>query len=107
MFMRYIKLFEIGFVFRSDRIINSFKVNALNHLWLDFDRFVSTNFQMIGLKEDTPHKEKYMRLRGLSEILASDRIRKVLNVGGKTTLATMVEGQIGTYKQDIINHLNL
>lgn len=42
--MKYIKIFEIGFVFKADKIIKCFKDNAVNHIWLDFDRFVATNF---------------------------------------------------------------
>lgn len=50
MFMRYIKAFDINFVFKAEKIIKSFKINALNTIWLDFDRFVNTNLSIIGFK---------------------------------------------------------
>ena len=83
-------MFELGFVFKADKIIKCFKDNAVNHIWLDFDRFVATNFQMIGYKEDIENKEKYLRFRGLSDILASEKIKKVLNIKGNSALTTII-----------------
>lgn len=38
-------------------------------------------------------------------MLSSEQIKKMLNVRGKTVLATIVEGHTGTYKQDILDYL--
>jgi hypothetical protein len=105
MFMKYIKMFELSSTFQPHKIIRAFKVNAINTLWLDFDRFVNTNFSIIGLKTDLNHEEKYMRLKGFYNLLSSSHIKKMLNVRGKTVLATIVEGHTGTYKQDILDFL--
>jgi len=43
-------------------------------------------------------------LRGLSDILASEKIKKVLNLRGFSALTTIAKGNIGNYKQDIINY---
>lgn len=51
MFMKYIKHFDLNRIFKTHKIIKSFKDNAVNTLWVDFDRFVNVNFSMIGFKE--------------------------------------------------------
>lgn len=50
MFMKYIKLFDLTSTFKTHRIIKAFKDNAVNTLWVDFDRFVNANFSIIGFK---------------------------------------------------------
>jgi hypothetical protein len=52
MFMRYFKDFELSPAFELQRVIRVFKANAVNTLWLDFDRFVNTHLQLIGFKEE-------------------------------------------------------
>ena len=52
MFMKYIKLFELTNTFKTHKIIKAFKDNAVNTLWVDFDRFVNVNLAIIGFKED-------------------------------------------------------
>lgn len=83
-------MFELSQTFPPHKIIKAFKHNAINTLWLDFDRFVNTNFSMIGLKSELTHQEKYNRLKGLYTMLSSEQIKKMLNVRGKTVLATIV-----------------
>jgi hypothetical protein len=51
MFMRYVKLFDLSSTFKTNRIIKAFKDNAVNTIWVDFDRFVTTNFAIIGFRE--------------------------------------------------------
>lgn len=102
MFMKYIKAFDINFVFKAEKIIKSFKINALNTIWLDFDRFVNTNLSIIGFKESMTGFEKYTRLKGLSDILSAEKIKKLLNIKRKEASASIVEGHTGTYKQDVL-----
>ena len=106
LFMKYIKLFGLGNTFKTFRIIKAFKDNAINTIWVDFDRFVNANFSMIGVSEQTSNKEKYLRLKGLYDLIRSDDMKKMLNVRAKNVLATIVEGHTGTYKQDILNFLH-
>ena len=56
MFMKYIKMFELGNTFKTHRIIKAFKQSAVNTIWVDFDRFVNANLAMIGFREDIPSK---------------------------------------------------
>jgi hypothetical protein len=106
MFMKYIKLFDLSATFKTHRIIKAFKDNAMNTISVDFDRFVNTNLQMINFKEDHPLSERYLRLKGLFDLIRSEDMKKMLNVRVKTALATIVEGHTGTYKQDILSFLH-
>ena len=106
MFMKYIKLFELGNAFKTTRIIKAFKENAVNTLWVDFDQFVNTNLAIISVRTTTPAEERYLRLKGLYDLVRSENMKKMLNIRGKTVLATIVEGHTGTYKQDILDFLH-
>ena len=46
-----------------------------------------------------------MRVRGLRELLPSEKMKKMLNVRVKSVVANLVQGHTGAYKQDVINHL--
>lgn len=105
MFMRYVKIFELANTFKPHKIMKAFKTHAVNTLWLDFDRFVNTNFTIINFSENISSQDKYLRLKGLVNLVSSENIKKMLNVRGKTVLATIVEGHTGTYKQDILDFL--
>ena len=65
-FMRYFKDFELSPAFELQRVIRIFKANAVNTIWLDFDRFVNTHLHLIGFKEGLSHQEKYLKLRGFN-----------------------------------------
>lgn len=106
MFMKYIKHFDLNSIFKTHKIIKSFKDNAVNTLWIDFDRFVNVNFSMIGFKEEISNKEKYIRIKGLHDLIRSEDMKRMLNIRVKSVLATIVEGHTGTYKQDILNYLH-
>lgn len=54
MFMKYVKIFELGNTFKPYKIIKAFKHNAINTIWLDFDRFVNTNLYIINFRTDLP-----------------------------------------------------
>jgi hypothetical protein len=54
MFMKYVKIFELGNTFKPHKIIKAFKHNAINTIWLDFDRFVNTNLYIINFRTDLP-----------------------------------------------------
>ncbi len=86
-------------------MIKGFKENAINLLWVDFDRFVNANFQLIGFRQNISNKDKYIRLRALVDLLSSQKIKKMLNIRGRNALATIVEGHTGTYRQDILDYL--
>jgi hypothetical protein len=50
--MKYFKDFTLSTAFELTKITKYFKKNAVNTIWLDFDRFVSMHLQLIGFKED-------------------------------------------------------
>lgn len=52
MFMKYVKTFELGATFKPHKIIKAFKENAINTIWLDFDRFVNTNLSIINFRPE-------------------------------------------------------
>jgi hypothetical protein len=106
MFMRYFRDFELSPAFELPRVLRLFKANAMNTLWLDFDRFVDTHLQLVGCKEGISHQERYLKLRGLNELLSADKIKRMLNIR-REHIATVVEGHTGAYKEDIIKHLQL
>jgi hypothetical protein len=76
----------------------------VNSLWLDFDRFVDTHLQLIGLAKANSHQDRYLKLRGFNGLLSAAKMQRMLNIRGDHT-ATVVEGHTGVYKEDIIQLL--
>ena len=91
--------------FETQKAVRLFKHHATNSIWLDFDGFVNVHMDLIGLLPELTNKDKYLRMRGLGELLSAEKMKQMLNVRVKSVVADLVQGHTGTYKQDIINHL--